>query len=141
MRSGALAPSVQRRTCGPVAMAGFCGIALRGSGTSTATMFLPSAVQSTDATSVANNGVLVICTDFPVAMSATKRCDAVSKLPMNATFLLSGDQAGPVMVAPLGASIITVLPVRASINWSALAPRAVIARARLALGSTCSPPR
>ena len=104
-------------------------------------MFLPSAVQSTDVTSVASSGVLVICSDLPVAMSATNTCDAVSKLPTYATFLLSGDHAGAVMVAPLGASIVAVLPVRASINCSAMAPRDVSARARLALGSTCRPPR
>ena len=82
MRSGALAPSVHMRTCGPVAMSGFFGIGARGSGTSTATMFLPSAVQSTVVTSVASSGVLVTCTDLPVATSATNTCDAASKLAM-----------------------------------------------------------
>ena len=45
-------------------------------------MLLLSAVQSTVVTSVASSGVLVTYTDLPVAMSATKTCEAASKLAM-----------------------------------------------------------
>ena len=55
-------------------------------------MLLPSAVQSRPVTSVASSGVFVTCTDFPVATSATKICDASSKFAMYATCVPVGDQ-------------------------------------------------
>src|SRR6476660_5400190 len=86
----------------------------RLSGTSTATMVLPSGAHSTVVTRVARSGVFVTCTDFPLATSATNRCDAVLVLPTYATWVPLGDQAADVAITPFGTSSALVLPVRGS---------------------------
>ncbi len=58
---------------------------------------------------------------------------------MNATCLPSGDQAGLLTVAPAGTCTAVGLPVAASMIVTPADARVVSARARLALGSTCSP--
>ena len=72
MTCGSARDSVSR-TCGPSSTPFLpcVGAGPRASGTSTVTMLLPSAVQSSVVTSVASSGVFVTCVDFPVATSAT----------------------------------------------------------------------
>src|SRR6188474_3459992 len=103
MTCGTMRESVMR-TCGPSSMPFLpcVGLAPRASGTSTATIDLPSPVHSKPVISVESKGVFVNCTDFPVVASATYRCDAFSKFAMYATCVPAGDQPGAEIDAPFG---------------------------------------
>ncbi len=77
-------------TVGPSGAVGAGGIGPRPSGTTTAAICLPSAVNSNEVTSVASSGVFVSWRDLPVATSAIQIVVASSVWTRNATLELSG---------------------------------------------------